>query len=252
MKIQYCSDLHLEFPGNEEFMRKHPLKPEGDILILAGDIVPFCMMDEHSGFFDWISCNFNMTYWLSGNHEYYHSDISERSGFLNEKIRENVILINNNSVHHGDIRIIFTTLWSKISPQNQFEIRQRLSDFHAIRKNGKEFIPDDYNLGHETALAFLRNELSAENDLKNIVVTHHAPTFRNYPEKYRGDSLNEAFGVELFDIISGNKIDYWIYGHHHYNCPDFNIGNTSLRTNQLGYIQYNENLGYHNARCIVI
>jgi predicted phosphohydrolase len=252
MKIQYCSDLHLEFPENREFMMKHPLKPEGDILLLAGDIVPFRIMDNHSEFFSWISDNFETTYWLPGNHEYYYSDINERSGFVHEKIRDNVLLVNNTSFDIGNTRLIFSTLWTKISHRNQLEIRQRLSDFHAIKKDGKGFSPDDYNLLHEQALNFLKCQLAINNDGKKIVITHHVPTFLNYPELYKGDSLNEAFAVELFNLIKGSVVSNWIYGHHHFNNTDFNVGNTSLRTNQLGYIQYRENLNYSNEIHILL
>jgi len=57
--------------------------------------------------------SFAQTYWLPGNHEYYHFDISKKSVSLNEKIRENVSLVNNITLQHGGARLIFSTLWSK-------------------------------------------------------------------------------------------------------------------------------------------
>ena len=75
---------------------------------------------------------------------------------------------------------------------------------------------------------------------KNVIVTHHVPTFRNYPEKYKDSFINEAFAVELLDFIRTFAPDYWIYGHTHGNTPNFEIGNTKLRTNQLGYVKYEE------------
>lgn len=90
MKIQYCSDLHLEFKENKAFLRSNPLKPVGEILVLAGDVVPFVAADEHKDFFYFVSGNFEFVYWLPGNHEYYGSDIAQKSGVLNEKIRSNV------------------------------------------------------------------------------------------------------------------------------------------------------------------
>ena len=240
MKLQYASDLHLEFPENREFLKRNPLLPEGDVLLLAGDIVPFAVMDKYSDFFTYISDTFKTTYWIPGNHEYYNSEISARTGSFNEKIRDNLFLVNNVSVIHEQVKLIFSTLWTSISPGNQFEVKQSLSDFHAIKYNRRGLTTDHYNFLHEQCLSFLFEEISKEGAEKKVIVTHHIPTFMNYPEKYKGDRLNEAFAVEMHDDILKSKPDFWIFGHHHNNTHDFQIGSTTLTTNQLGYVKYDE------------
>lgn len=252
MKIQYCSDLHLEFPENKAFLKTNPLTPTGDILILAGDIVPFAILDKHNDFFDYIADHFKFTYWIPGNHEYYYSDITQRSGAFSENIRSNVLLLNNQVVIHEKTRFIFSTLWSRISPAYQFQIERSISDFHLVKHNGYRFSADHFNKLHSESLSFLQPVLEQAYAGTTVVVTHHMPTFLNYPPKFKGDVLNEAFAVELSELIETTKPAYWLYGHVHADVPASQIGDTRLLTNQLGYIKYNEHAAFRNDKTITL
>ncbi len=250
LKIQYASDLHLEFTHNSKFIKENPLQPVGDILVLAGDIVPFAIMNQHDDFFNYISDHFKHTFWLPGNHEYYHFDITDKSGILNERIKNNVTLVNNTSVVHDGVHILFSTLWSHISIANQWQIERNLNDFHQIKHNGSHFTSEHYNALHQESLDFIEQSVNQYNGEKMVVFSHHCPTFLNYPPKYKGDTLNEAFATELYRFIESSNIACWGYGHHHFNTPDFFIGNTRLLTNQLGYVQNGENSLFSTERYV--
>jgi len=240
MTVQYCSDLHLEFPENQKWVANNPIEPFGNILILAGDIVSFAAMGKRQYFFDYVADNFEITYWIPGNHEYYDSDIAKRTGAFQEKIRENIFLVNNQAIVHDETKFIFSTMWSAISELNQWKIGNYISDFRTIRYNDKMFTVENFNELHKASREFITDELEKHWNGNKVVVTHHVPTFMNYPKKYKGDSLNEVFAVELGDLIERTKPDYWIYGHHHNNTAPFSIGETMLLTNQLGYVHHHE------------
>lgn len=251
MKVQYCSDLHLEFPINKQYLKANPIKPAGEILLLAGDIAPFNDIEKENDFFNFLSDNFEHTYWIPGNHEYYRSDITERTGTFHEKIRGNVSLLNNTTIQHKDVWFIFSTLWSKLDLTKEWVIKKTMADFHLIRKNGNKINVDDYNELHDDALTFIKSQLPSEEGKKTIVISHHIPTFYNYPEKYRHSELNSAFATELFDLVEASSVDYWIFGHSHEVVPDFKIGKTTLTTNQLGYVEYGEHVKFDDNKLLV-
>lgn len=59
MKIQYCSDLHLEFSANSSYLKLNPLEVVGDVLLLAGDICYLSANDSYPHpFWDWASENY--------------------------------------------------------------------------------------------------------------------------------------------------------------------------------------------------
>ena len=250
MTIRYCSDLHLEFRGNKEFLKLKPIESGADVLILAGDIILFNEIGKHSDFFDYVADNFGVTYWSAGNHEYYHFDLAQKNGSFQDKIRSNVFLVNNVTVTTNGVRFIFSTLWSHIGFFFQKIIKQSLSDFHVINFGGERLTVEEYNRQHLACLNFIKTEFETKTTDKTIVVTHHVPTELNYPEMFKGSELSDAFVVELFDLIESSGADYWLYGHHHRNTPEFTIGKTKLITNQLGYVQHGEHLSFNPSALI--
>ncbi|OFY64079.1 MAG: hypothetical protein A3H98_06100 [Bacteroidetes bacterium RIFCSPLOWO2_02_FULL_36_8] len=252
MKIQYCSDLHLEFQENKNFLKRFPLKPEGEILLLAGDIILFTKLNEHNDFFNFCSDNFENTYWIPGNHEYYHEDLGVQNFKpLLGKIRDNVFFLNNQTVVYKNVELLFSTLWSHIPPQYEWVVQQNVNDFWLIKNKGKDFTTKDFNALHNNDYDFLKTSLAKPTDKQRIVVTHHVPTLMHYPQQYKNSNINSAFAVELHDFIESSSANYWIFGHHHNNTPAFKIGNTTLLTNQLGYVADNEHLLFNPSAILI-
>jgi predicted phosphohydrolase len=254
MRLQIASDLHLEFHENREYIKLNPLKVAGDILLLAGDIATLRNMGLYRDFFDFAADNYRHTYWVPGNHEYYNSDMANRSGTFREAIRPNVTMLNNCTIRQENFRLHFTTLWSDISASKAWNIERGLMDFHLIKFEGQRLSVEQYNRMHAESVAFLHSAVqgNCKDDEKHIIVTHHLPTFQNYPAKYLGSPLNEAFATNLDGFIESCGADYWVYGHNHAATDDFLIGKTKLVTNQLGYVHHNEHSSFDSGRLIAL
>jgi predicted phosphohydrolase len=255
MTIQYCSDLHLELPENTKWLQSNPLVPSADILILAGDVIPFVAMEQCADFISFLADHFQATYWLPGNHEYFGSDITAgRYGSFREAIRPNVFLLNNQVEQVEDVALVFSTLWSHISPAAEWDIARSVTDYRSILQDGQPFRPLHSNRLHAECLSFAQSAVAdvRANNSKVVVATHHVPTLQNYPKQFKGSLINEAFASELYDYIGPSGINAWIYGHHHCNTPEFMIGNTRLLTNQLGYIRKREYYGFRKDAVIQV
>ena len=256
MKIQFASDLHLEFFDNSKYLKYNPLKPVGDILVLAGDID--CLNRDYffnNSFWDYVSDNFKEVIVVAGNHEFYKSyDLANiRDGKICS-VRKNVNYYYNSLLNIGDVRLIVSPLWSYIPVEQANIVKNGVSDFHRISYNGSMLTVDKFNHEHELCLNFIKNSVteSAKYQTSSIVVaTHHVPSFELSSTDHAGSRISGAFTSELSNYIETSQIDYWIYGHSHRNI-DKVIGNTKCVSNQLGYIFYNEHLSFDNAKIIEV
>lgn len=253
MNFQFASDLHLEFTQNKKRLSKKPILPVQETLIIAGDLMPLSAMEQHQDFLNYISDHFKMTYWLPGNHEFYGSDVASFPNSFEESIRPNVLLLNNITKeipdHEGPIALIFSTLWSHIPAHITEIVDRRVQDFNQIQWNGSQITPLVYNQLHQNALEFLEVALGS-NSHRKLVISHHLPSFMNYPKKHQNDPINACFASNLDDFIQKTTPNAWIFGHHHSNIPSFLIGQTRLYTNQFGYAKFKEGEGFDRSATI--
>jgi predicted phosphohydrolase len=254
MKIQYASDLHLEFRDNARYLREHPIIPAGDILLLAGDI-GYLNDDNYSAhpFWDFVSDNFRQTLIVPGNHEFYKSgDVGIIQNGCIAEIRPNVKCYYNSVVTIDDIDFILCTLWANIPVLNAYVTEQSVSDFSRIAYNGRLLNAHCFNKLHQEAVKFLTETLQTNTNRKRVIVSHHVPTFLCLAEEFMNSRINGAFVAELHDFIFDNPIDYWIYGHSHRNMPEKTINGTKLLCNQLGYVHSGEHATYRPQVCFEI
>lgn len=255
MTLQYASDLHLEFGENSSWLKKNPLKPVGDVLILAGDIgyIGDDNYNKHP-FWNWASDNFLRTIVIPGNHEFYKgSDINQFHDGWQFDIRPNVKVVYNQAIPLTEkTDLIATTLWSHIESEDSWWVERGVSDFHRIRNGEYRLSSERFNEEHRRCLVFLLKQLGLRQDKKIVVATHHVPSFQLMAPEFEGSTLNGAFTVELEKLIEAHpQITHWIYGHSHRNINKI-IGTTHCLSNQLGYVFANEHTTFDPSASIKV
>ena len=258
LKIQFVSDLHLEFPDNRAWLAAHPLEVTGDILLIAGDTAYLDLPDSGRetykayDFWDWASRNYKQVIVCLGNHDFYgYYDLATMPDGYCLDIRPNVKAYYNSVVHLPDVDIIVSTLWSFIEPDIDFIVERSVSDFYRIKYEGHRLNAQNFNAEHERCIAFIKQSVTESKAKTKIVLTHHVPTQLCTVDEFKGSTINGAFTVELGDYIADSGIDYWIYGHSHRNM-DAKIGKTQIISNQFGYLSHGEpqNNGFDPKRYI--
>ena len=251
MKIQYASDLHLEFADNYKFVNSIPFKVMGEVLVLAGDITYLNEDIVIDKFWQWASENFREVLIVPGNHEYYkNSDVASYGDSWTKEILPNVKYYQNKVVRIDNTDFILSTLWSHIKVLEEFYVRRGLSDFRQIMYNGERFLPVNYNAEHEKCLSFIKQSVAESTAERIVVVTHHLPTTAVVAPWHKNSTVGSAFATELSKFIEESNIDAWIFGHSHTNINTV-IDNKPIVCNQMGYVfQDEQRYGFSGSVCI--
>ena len=254
MRIQYASDLHLEFGENSKWLKEHPLIPSADILVLAGDI-GYLGDDNYitHPFWNRVSEDFKQVIVVPGNHELYKFfDINELRNGWQLEIRHNVRVCYNSVIAlNEETDLITSTLWAHIPPSEEYLTERCVSDFKRIRNGEFRLSSQRFNEEHDRCKNFIEKAVKESQANNIIVATHHVPSFALMSEEFAGSSINGAFTVELGAFIADSRINYWIYGHSHRNIYK-TIGSTKCVSNQLGYVFQNEHKSFRSDATIEI
>lgn len=259
MRINQLSDLHLEFHFPGEYF--HP--GEGDILILAGDILSVKHFktngyyhDIYRKFLDDCSSNFNYVLYVLGNHEFYSCAFEYTPIKLQENLPKNFYLLQNNTIEINGIYFIGFTFWTNFFNENPIEMwdaKNYMNDYRYIRvgSNYRKLQPYDILEKHKDHLLYFKQNVELLKTKRIFIISHHSPTLQAISKKYKNGSFcNGSFCSDYDDLILNNpQIQNWAFGHVHHSL-DFYIGNCRMTCNPRGY--RNENTDFNKDFMIEI
>ncbi len=257
-KIQYISDIHLEFYKTLKSIPKIPVNAE--ILVLAGDI-GYPTLPIFWDFLAEQSQKFKHVILVAGNHEYYHTttSIKKRRILIMKEIDEmicseikrrnlnNIHFLQCNSVVIDDIEFVGATLWTNISQNNVAVVSQSMNDYSQIFIKD-ESVPvietvsvEQLNIIHKKHTEFLM-EFKRQMNKKLVFITHHMPSFQMINKKYELCDINCAFASNILHKIT-EKPDVWICGHSH-KAYNGSIEEVHCVMNPIGYPNENTSLNF--------
>jgi Icc-related predicted phosphoesterase len=229
MKIQYFSDIHMEF--NSKFPN---IRDDVDILIIAGDL------HNSKGIIKTLK-EIDKTIkipviFVPGNHEYYGNQKANVDYQFSEltKNLNNVFILNNKVIYLQGITFIGgTAFWDGSGGRLSKQVIYTMNDFSTIY----DCISNNYGLswGFESRKFFERSMFEAWlSKTPTICVSHNAPTLDSIQPEFRSSELNVCFANDWRHLITQFQPNIWIHGHMHQSI-DYMIGETRILCNPYGY-----------------
>jgi len=206
MKLGIISDIHLD----QSTYTIYPEDYDADLWINAGDTATNRLM------YDYFHTLFppDKYFFIDGNHDFWGRDIKHPGHYTK-------------SMMIGEIKIAGATLWTDLTKGIDWLLyKDGLAD--------TRYMPTWNEQVHNEHFQYHKNFLLTSD--ADVIVSHHAPSFRSTHERFKGDPHNASFASELgFDILDMKKPPkLWIHGHMHNAC-DYMIGETRVVSNPRGY-----------------
>lgn len=269
-KLQYVSDIHLEFRTLQSIPIIQPIEPGNTYLALCGDIGnPY--LSNYQEFLDIHSKLYEHILLISGNHEYYNilnnqNSIDQVDNHIREIVKKynNVTYLNRNKIIIGRTKFIGCTLWTDVtrikmraetsmndykhiyvdSNNSTYRIKKNIHEESLTIKSREQIIQpfkevlraDDVINMNRKMREWLEHQINkfGNADCKKyddiIILTHHAPTTKMLPIR---DVYSDCYASNCEDIIKF-PVKYWISGHTH-ACMKCEINGATCLSNCMGY-----------------
>jgi hypothetical protein len=261
MKIQYISDIHLEFETNPKFDKI--VVPNAPYLALCGDI-GHPSSETFKQFIEYCSKGWTHVFYVTGNHDYYNK-IHTRWKYKQPKSMEQIendieeLFKNYTNVHflqkksfqipNSDYVILGCTLWTYIQKKDFVSAHYALNDFSYIYNKERRFTVEDLVELHVDHANWILQSLKYLESIqkKAIVLTHHLPTSLIINSKYIGHPKNYLYYSELTEQLNSPALKAWICGHSHSSSKIVYKPGVEVMMNCKGYPR--EHTGY-NTSCV--
>ena len=242
MKIQYFSDVHLEFGPA-------PLaETDADVIVAAGDI------GVGTDGVPWLKSSGKPTIYIAGNHEFYGGEIGAVQKALRKACaKTNVHFLDCRSVVVGGTRFLGATLWTDFLGEHaelMHILKAQMNDYAQIRLGDRPLEPEDLVDINRRTRQWLAREVKRSHDGPTVVVTHHAPLFASWHQA-ADSAFKGAYCNNLVRLIRDNDIDLWIHGHVHART-DYRANALRVVCNPRGYDGFQLVEGFDSARTVTI
>ncbi|SOK58896.1 Ser/Thr protein phosphatase family protein [Yersinia phage fHe-Yen9-03] len=248
MKFTEISDIH----GEIDFIKDIPDQKD-TILLIPGDIHEVKTFSAYRTIIEILVNKYKEVVMVPGNHEYYKSNVTK----VHRKLKE---LDDEFSTFHflqddfrifeeGDEKVLVLggTLWTDFengNPLTKLMAKSMMNDYRYIRHGtpeyywGRKLIPDDVEFFHYKTKNFIKKCIDEHrvlcDNIKTIVMTHHAPSYQSVSAQYQDSSANAFYCSNMDYYIGDINPNIWIHGHTH-TSHDYMIGDTRIICNPRGY-----------------